>query len=135
MSKDTTKKFAISAVVAAAAGYIAGILTAPKSGKETRDDIKNTAKATYVAAEKELKNLHTELGKLLDEARSMAGQLKGTAQENLDKAITSAKVAKEKARELLSAVHEGDADDKELKKAIDDATKAITHLKTYLKKV
>lgn len=132
--KDATKKVAIGAVVAAAAGYIAGILTAPKSGKETREDIKTTAKSAYVMAEKELKALHTELDKLIVEAKGRANDLKGVGKENLDKAVANARTAKEKARELLSAVHEGDADDKDLKKAIDDATKAIAHLKTYLKK-
>ena len=39
----TFKKFALGALFAAAIGYIAGILTAPKSGKETREDLKNAA--------------------------------------------------------------------------------------------
>jgi gas vesicle protein len=133
-NNDSVKKFAVGALVAAAAGYVAGLLTAPKSGKETREDIKDTAKATFTAAEKELKMLHTELNKLLDEGRTKADELKGVGRENLDKAMANAKTAKEKVRELLSAVHEGDADDKDLKKAISDATKAVDHLKTYLKK-
>ena len=53
------KKLAIGAAISAVLGYIAGILTAPKSGKETRDDIKSKAHETYAAAEKELKKLHT----------------------------------------------------------------------------
>lgn len=136
MSKgsDATKKLAVGTVIAAAAGYIAGILTAPKSGKETREDIKTTAHTAYAMAEKELKALHTELDKLISEARSRAGDLKDVSKENLDKAVSNAKAAKEKARELLSAVHEGDADDKDLKKAIDEANKAAAHLKAYLKK-
>lgn len=36
-------KFAIGALLGAAAGFVAGILTAPKSGKETREDLKDTA--------------------------------------------------------------------------------------------
>ena len=128
------KKFAVGAVIAAAAGYVAGILTAPKSGKETREDIKDTAVRTYNAAEKELKTLHTELNKLMDEANKKAGEFKGTAQKNLDKAVEGAKVAKEKARELLSAVHEGDADDKDLDDAVKEAKKAVEHLRSYLKK-
>lgn len=129
-----TKKFAIGTVVAAAAGYVAGILTAPKSGKETREDIKDTAVKTYKTAEKELKALHTELSKLMDEAGKKAGELKGSAQKNLDKSVATAKVAKEKARELLSAVHEGDADDKDLGNAVKEAKKAAEHLKSFLKK-
>ena len=129
-----TKRFAVGAVVAAAAGYVAGILTAPKSGKETRKDIKDTAVRTYNAAEKELKVLHTELSKLMDEAGKKAQELKGSAQKNLDKAVAGAKVAKEKARELLSAVHEGDADDKDLDNAVKEARKAAQHLKSFLQK-
>lgn len=129
-----TKRFAIGALLAAAAGYIAGILTAPKSGKETREDIKNAAVKTYKAAEKELKELHTELNKLIGEAGKKAGEIKGTAQKNFEKAVEGAKAAKEKARELLSAAHEGDAEDNDLKQAIDEAKKAVEHLKSFLKK-
>lgn len=128
------KKFAIGAVLAAAAGYVAGILTAPKSGKETREDIKNTAVKTYKAAEKELKQLHTELNGLIGDASKKAAELKGTAQKSLSKAVDGAKAAKEKARELLSAVHEGDADDKDLTAAVKEAQKAVQHLKSFLQK-
>jgi gas vesicle protein len=128
------KRFAIGTIIAAAAGYVAGILTAPKSGKETREDIKETMQRTYSAAEKQLKQLHTELSGLIEQAKRKVGELKGAAQANLEKAVGAAMMAKEKARELLSAVHEGDADDKDLKKAIDEANKAVEHLKAYLKK-
>lgn len=135
MAKDTAKKFAIGATLAAAAGYVAGILTAPKSGKETRDDLKKAAVQTFGEAEKQLKKLHTELGQLLTQAKDKAETLKGKAREELDKAAGTANTVKEKARQLLSAVHEGDAaDNKELKQAIDDATKAVSHLRTFLTK-
>jgi gas vesicle protein len=129
-----TKRFAIGAVIAAAAGYVAGILTAPKSGKETRKDIKDTAVKTYKTAEKELKVLHTELNNLLDQAGKKAGELKGEAQKGLDQAMDMAKVAKQKARDLLSAAHEGNADDRDLDNAVKEAKKAIDHLKTFIKK-
>lgn len=129
-----TKRFAVGAVIAAAAGYVAGILTAPKSGKETREDIKETAVKTYKTAEKELKALHTELGKLVEEAGKKAHEFKGSAQKNLDKALVAAKEAKEKARQLLSAVHEGDAADQDLDLAVKEAKKAAAHLKSFLKK-
>jgi len=129
-----TKRFAIGTVVAAAAGYVAGILTAPKSGKETRKDIKDTAVRTYTAAEKELKKLHTELGDLVDEAAKKVKELQGSAQKSLHSAVEGGKVAKEKARQILSAVHEGDAEDKDLDNAVKEAKKAIDHLKGFLKK-
>lgn len=37
------KKLALGAVIAAVAGVVAGTLMAPKSGKQTRSDIKKTA--------------------------------------------------------------------------------------------
>ena len=134
MSK-TAKKMVITTVVAAAAGYVAGILTAPKSGRETRQDIKDKAAKGMIEGEKQLKKLHTELNEVIDEAKSQALVVKGRAKEELDMAIEKTKIVKEKAREMLSAVHEeGDADDKDLRKAIDDANKSIAHLRTYLKK-
>jgi len=129
-----SKRLAVGTVIAAAAGYIAGILTAPKSGKETRADIKDAAERTYTTAEKELKIIHTELNQLIDEARKRGAEFNGAAKENLDKAMVVAKTAKEKTRELLSAVHEGDADDKDLQKAITEGRKAVDHLKSFIKK-
>ena len=46
-------KFALGAILGMAAGVVAGILTAPKSGKETRADLK--AKADQMKADAELK--------------------------------------------------------------------------------
>lgn len=136
MAKGTgaAKKIAIGTAVAGLAGYVAGILTAPKSGKETRKDIKDTASKSVKEAEKQLKQLHTELDKVLNEAKGKGSDLSDKAKKELDKVVGTAKTSKEKAREVLSAIHEGDAEDKELQKAIKDATKAIDHLKTYLKK-
>lgn len=41
MKKGT--KYALGTAVAAGIGYVAGILTAPKSGKETRQNIQDQA--------------------------------------------------------------------------------------------
>jgi gas vesicle protein len=128
------KRFALGAALAAAAGYAAGVLTAPKSGKETRADIQHKVTAGKLEAEKQLKKLHTQLSQSIDEAKDRAGELKGKAKTELDAATDNGVKAKEKARELLSALHEGDADDKDLKKAIKDTQAAIEHLKVYLKK-
>jgi gas vesicle protein len=134
MSK-TTKRWALGAVIAAVAGYVAGILTAPKSGKETRQDIKEGVEQGVAEAEKQLKKLHTQLSETIGLAKEKADTLKGTAQKDLQMAIDKSSAIKEKARELLSALHEGGADDKDLQKAIKDANKAVDHLKTYLKKM
>jgi predicted nucleic acid-binding Zn-ribbon protein len=59
-----------------------------------------------------------------------SGKAKAEYEDLADKAGS----AKQKTRELLSAIHEGDADDKDLRKAIKEASKAIDHLKSFMKK-
>jgi|ADGO01.1.fsa_nt_gi hypothetical protein len=130
-----TKRFAVGALLAAAAGYIAGILTAPKSGKETREDIKNAAVKNVQSRRERIEGAahRAKQTQSAKQARRLASSRVRT-QKNFDKAVEGAKVAKEKARELLSAVHEGDAEDKDLKQAIEEAKKAAEHLKSFLKK-
>ncbi len=134
MEKGTGKKIAVGAAIAGVVGYVAGILTAPKSGKETREDIKNTAVKAKTEAEKKLKELHSELNEKLELARSKGAKLQGKARQEFDKVIATADTVKEKVRELLSALHEGDADDPELKKALKDAKDALKNLEKYVKK-
>src|SRR5689334_17575507 len=126
-NKSTLKRVAIGGAIAASAGYVAGLLTAPKSGKQTRQDLKDRAERSRADAEKELKKLHTDLDKTIKQAKSSTDK----AGKDL---VTKAKDTKEKAREVLSAIHEGDAEDKDLRKAIKDANAALGHLKDYLKK-
>ena len=132
--QNVAKKVAIGSAIAATVGYLVGILTAPKSGKETRGDIKDAAARTMAEAEKELKKLHTELDKAIKQAKSNSAKLSVKAKKELDDLIVKAKVAKDKTREVLSAIHDGGADNKELDKAIKDANDSIEHLKQYLKK-
>jgi gas vesicle protein len=132
--KDGTKKLAVGAVVAGLAGYLTGLLTAPKSGKETRKDIADKAVQFKQEAEKTLKTLHSELDELLVQAKKVGIGLKDKAAAEFADVVSKAQFAKEKAREMLSALHEGDTDDKDLKKAVSEVKKATEHLKTYLKK-
>ncbi len=134
MGKIEGKKFAFGTAIAALGGYIAGLLTAPKSGKETREDIKNAATKSAAEAERQLKRLHTQLNEVLEEAKKQAIDLTGKARKEYDMLIEKTQAAKEKTRELLSNLHEDVAEDKDLQNAIKDADKAIEHLKTFLKK-
>jgi gas vesicle protein len=133
-AKKTLKRAAIGGALAATAGYVAGLLTAPKSGRETRDDLKHAADRGMSEAEKDLKRLHTELSKAIDDTKDSGDKLGKKAQSEFEQLLGKAKDTKEKAREVLSAIHEGDADDKDLKKAIKDANAAIDHIRDYLKK-
>ena len=46
--KKTGGKFVIGAIFGAIAGAIAALLTAPKSGKETREDLKDKANESKI---------------------------------------------------------------------------------------
>jgi gas vesicle protein len=133
MAKDIGKKVAIGAVIAGTVGYVAGVLTAPKSGKETRRDIKNATVKAKTEAEKRLKELHSELNDKLAEAKIKGENLTGKAKEDFHKVLAGASTAKEKAREIISALHEGDVEDPDLKKALADAKSALKTLEKYVK--
>lgn len=133
MSKDS-KKIAVGALLAAGAGYVVGILTAPKSGKETREDVKNAAVKAKREAEKKLKKLHSDLNSQLERAKIVAARLQASSKKELDTIVSSAIRAKEKARQMLTAIHDGDVEDKDLKKAIDEVSQAMEHLRTFLDK-
>lgn len=133
-SANPAKKIAVGAAIAATAGYVTGLLTAPKSGKQTRNEIRSNATKGLTEAERELKKLHTELAELIGDVKDRGDKLGDSATKDVDTVISKARNAKEKARDLLSALHEGDADDKELKKAVKEASAAIDHLRKFLKK-
>jgi gas vesicle protein len=132
--KKATKNIAIGTVIAAGAGYLAGILTAPKSGKETRKDIKVNTVKTVAATEKVLKKTYSQLSEVSTKAKVQVKKLSGTAKKDLQAAIDFADTAKKKAGEILSDVHEGKPSDKNLKKALEESQKAFDNLKAYLKK-
>lgn len=135
MSKDSNKKWAIGALLAGVAGFIAGILTAPKSGKETREDIKDTANRVVSEAEKQLKKIHSEMNVVIEDAKQLLAGKSGKAKEDVSHAIYQAKEKQQKVKELLSALRDGGASDNpELKKALKEAGSALDHLKTFMKK-
>ena len=133
MSKNT-KNVALYTVVAAGIGYVAGLLTAPKSGKETRHDIKKSAVKTKNELEKKLKSLSEDASSLIASAEKRLRSLSSKAGSELKEAVKKATNAKSKAREVLSAVHEGEADDRDLDSAIKELNSAMTNLKKYMTK-
>lgn len=132
--KKRQRNFAIGTAVVAGISYVAGILTAPKSGKATRKDIQKKAAKTKKEAEKNLKQLHTELSDLIDQGKVNVEKAKSSTKKEMNEAIDRAQDVKERARNLLSSLHEGDDEDRDLEKAIKEADKAINHLKSYIGK-
>ena len=93
-------KFALGALIGAAAGLITGILAAPKSGKETRAEIKTTAgkvadkavaEATVVAAK----------------ADKIATEVKATAKEVVKEVELNAADLKERADFAVKGAKKG----------------------------
>lgn len=133
MSEKTGKKIAIISTISLAAGYIAGLLTAPKSGKQTRADIRNASAKTIKDTEKYLNELHKDLTTLLEQAASKAKTFRGKGKDKLSNLVQDAKTAQTKVKEVMGAIKRGDADDPELKKAVKQASEAKKHLTNYIK--
>ncbi|MDQ3123295.1 MAG: YtxH domain-containing protein [bacterium] len=127
-------KWAASAVAAGVAGYVVGVLTAPKSGKETREEIRKASANARSDAEKKFKLILTDLNARLDEAKSKGENVTGRGRKEFEKMYAQATDAKEKVRQIISGLHDGDADDPELKRALKDAQGALKHLEKYIKK-
>lgn len=127
------KKLALGALVGGAAGYLAGILTAPKSGKETREDIADKAGEVKSEVEVKLQEAHDELNELLNQAKSKTVALGSKARDEFNESVVRAKDAKNKMAYLLKAVKAGEADDPQLDKALKQARQAKKNLGKYLK--
>lgn len=134
MSKQTTKKFVLGTVIAAAVGYVAGLLTAPKSGKETREDIKDAASSAILASEKQLKVLQKDMDEALGFAKKELAKLSGRAKTNLDEAIEKTQDVKAKVKELIASIHSGEVEDKDLQAAVSEASKVLKHLQSFFEK-
>ena len=128
------KNIAIGAAIAAGVGYVAGVLTAPKSGKQTRKDIAKSASKARLDSEKQLKKLHSELNDLIKDGEAMSKKTRIKAQKELNEALANGKQAKQKAREVLSALHDGTADDPNLQAMVEEIKLAKQNLVTFVKK-
>ena len=135
MTKDQHmgRKIAVGALLAAAVGYVTGILTAPKSGKETREDIAERASELKEEAIEQLQDLRDELDELISAAKNRAIALNAKARVEFNEAVVATKDAKNKAGVVLKAVKAGQAKDPDLNKAIKQAKLAKNNLSKYFK--
>lgn len=122
-----SKKFGLGVLIGAAAGVITGLLTAPKSGKETRQDIKDKATEWRGAAERKLKDAHKELGKLSGEAKAKAKGLQGKAKDEMESYAKKADELKDRVKNAITSIKSGDDDNDDA--TIDQLLKDLTALK------
>lgn len=129
----TTRKIAIGSTIAGVAGYLAGILTAPKSGEQTRKDIANKAGDIKDDATGQLEDLNDELKDLIQSTKVKTLTLSSTARAEFNEAVVRAKDAQNKASQVLKAAKAGEAEDPDLNKAAKQARQALKNLGKFLK--
>lgn len=124
---------ALVALIAAGAGYLGGLLSAPRSGKQTRKQLSRSASKAKVQGEKQLKGLYTEVKDNLDKVEARIAKTRGKASDEMKDAVKAGKEAQAKAKMLLSALHDGDVDDPNLKAVIADVKSARDNLEKFAK--
>ena len=92
------KTFLKGTIIGAIAGAVAGILLAPKSGKETQEDIKRKVIGTYEDIQRRLEKMSDEVGGRVDSLKEAAKDLKGEAKEESQELVRRAEVLKQDLR-------------------------------------
>lgn len=133
--KEVVKKtsFLKGTIIGAAIGALAGILLAPKSGKETQDDIKRKVKGTYADIQRRLEKMSDEVGGRVDSLKEAARDLKGEAREESQELIRRAEVLKQDLRVSASnladsGVQTKDVAVKQVKQLLNEGASVMTEL-------
>lgn len=117
--QDYTKGFLIGALIGGAVGAAAALLTAPKSGKELRDDISTKSNEIYSKANNKWVETEQKVGQqisttvnegrvkaqnIIDSAKKQANELLYAAESVLNEAKSKAGSAKESVQEKIDDV-------------------------------
>lgn len=126
--EDSRKKGVLTAIAVFVIGIAAGVLFAPKSGKETRQDIADGSKKAKREAQKSYAALTREVNRLTEKVKKKAKKLDKELDKELDVAEIKAEIVNKKIQEtieeLKSADKKVDEDD-----VFDALKKEITKLK------
>jgi gas vesicle protein len=141
MSKQDSNKgggFVKGTLIGAIVGAVAGILLAPKSGKETQADLKRKVKGTYQDVQNQLHQMSDDMAGRVDSLKIAAKELKGEAKEESQELIRRAEVLKQDLRIAGANVAESGAQTKEaavknVKHLLDDGTKVMAELERVTK--
>ena len=113
--KKHTGKFFIGAAIGAAIGAVTALLTAPKSGRETRSELKDKATELSHDALRKLRRVEGELNKRISEARSYASKLEGDAKKQAEQLLDQAETLKSQALKLINEIK------RDAKKRVDES--------------
>lgn len=92
------KSFVKGTIIGVIAGAVAGLLFAPKSGKETQQDIKRVVKETTGDVKARIDGLTNELGSRIDDLKAATADLKGEAKEESQELVKRADVFRQDLR-------------------------------------
>ena len=131
--KKPLKNVAKVAAIGAGIGYLAGLLTAKQSGKETREDIASSTKKVKDTTEAKIDELYKELADIIKKVESKVSSSSKTVKSGVATATAAAKKTQAKANEIVKAVKSGKVSDKDLADSVKSTKAAINSLKNYLK--
>lgn len=121
MSKN--KGFIKGTIIGAAVGAAAALLLAPKSGKETQEDLKRRARLAKQDLDKMLEDLAVDLSGRIEDVKSAAKDLHGEAKLESKDLVRRAEVLKQDLR--ISATNLASAGSKAKDTAVDDAKRLL----------
>ena len=125
--------FVKGTIIGAMVGALAGLLLAPKSGKETQDDIKRKVKGTYEDIQRRLEKMSDEVSGRVDSLKEAAKDLKGEAREESQELIRRAEVLKQDLRVSAnnlssSGAQTKDVAVKQVKQILNEGASVMTEL-------
>ncbi|MFZ2560549.1 MAG: YtxH domain-containing protein [Candidatus Nanoperiomorbaceae bacterium] len=124
MAKDNDKKsinhFAIGALLGMAAGAVAGLLFAPKSGKETRADLKDGIDDAKDLIGDKGADVAEFAKDTTAEAKSQFAKAAKTTKQQADAAVKVAQKRLDEAKQLAKRVKKGEIDPKSQTGDLDD---------------
>lgn len=104
-------KFALGAFFGAAAGLVAGLLTAPKSGKETRADLKEAAlktKDTVMTEAEKAKGVATQkTQEVKQKAEEVAADVKAKTEEVVEEVTDRAVDLRDRTEQAIEGAKKG----------------------------
>ena len=130
--KKNSRNIVFSAVVIGAASYLAGILTAPKKGSETREDIRHASVNAKISLEKSLKKLYADSSRQIERALNVNHELTKQTKRELDLLIASVKHATEKIKIYLTSIRDGDIEEEEITLLLTDGRDNTERLKLFV---
>lgn len=113
-----------------ALGYALGVITAPRSGKQTRRRIKKSTKKSVRDIERDLKTVYSQTKATLN----IVAKDNPEVTAKIKNAKEAAQKSQSKVKNLLSAIHGQDNVDDDLEAALKDAKSVLQDLKQFITK-